>query len=90
MTKLLPDQHGHNRHQRFVVQLADGKLVTAIYNLGMCPRVPVAVGDVVAIAGEFIWSQQRPLMHWLHYDPSGKRPPGFVEHKGVRYCSQAR
>ena len=88
VVKLLPDQRINQPHQRFVVELSDGKLVTAIYNLAMCPRVPVAVGDVVTLAGDFIWSQQRPIIHWLHHDPEGKRPAGFVELKGRRYCDK--
>lgn len=90
VVKLLPDDRGGKRHQRFVVQMANGQLVTAIYNLDVCPRVPVAVGDVVALGGEFIWSQQRPLIHWLHHDPDGARPNGYVEHKGIRYCYQSK
>jgi hypothetical protein len=88
VVKLLPDDREGRPHQKFVVELADGKLMTAIYNLDMCPRVPVAVGDIVGLAGDFIWSQQRPIMHWLHHDPSGKRPTGFVELEGRRYCDK--
>ena len=89
VTQVLQDESSQNSgltHQRFVVRLSNGNEMEAVYNLDMCPRVPVNVGDVVAIGGQFIWTNQGGLIHWLHHDPKGLRPDGYVMVNGTYYC----
>ncbi len=85
--QILPDDRQGREHQKFVVRLSDGSKVTAVYNLDMCERVPVKIGDQVGLAGQFIWTKQGGLVHWLHHDPSGRRPDGYVLHEGKSYCN---
>jgi hypothetical protein len=84
----LPEDDKGLRHQKFVVQLSNGSKMLAVYNLDMgnCQKIPLQVGDKVAMGGEFKWTSQGALLHWLHYDPEHRRPDGFVQLNGVDYC----
>lgn len=84
--KVLPDDTNGNEHQKWMVRLSNGKTMQAVYNSDMCPRVPIQVGDVVAMGGQFIWTNQGALLHWLHKDPRGDRPDGYVYVNGKYYC----
>lgn len=86
VVKLLPDDRNGLQHQKWVVRLSNGQTMQAVYNLDMCEYVPLKVGDVVAMGGQFIWTNQGALLHWLHYDPRQKRPDGYVELNGKVYC----
>ncbi len=86
VTKILPDDTSGLQHQKWVVRLSNGKTMQAVYNSDMCPRVPVKVGDVVAMGGQFIWTNDGGLLHWLHHDPRGRRPDGYVFVNGQYYC----
>lgn len=86
VTKVLPDDNNGLKHQKWVVRLSNGKTMQAVYNSDMCPRVPVKVGDVVAMGGMFLWTNTGALLHWLHHDPRGNRPDGYVFVNGKYYC----
>lgn len=86
VVKLLPDDRNGLQHQKWVVRLSNGKTMQAVYNLDMCEYVPLKVGDVVAMGGQFIWTNQGALLHWLHYDPRQRRSDGYVELNGKVYC----
>jgi hypothetical protein len=58
----------------------------AVYNLDMCERVPLKVGDIISMGGQFIWTNQGALLHWLHFDPRQNRRDGYVELNGKVYC----
>lgn len=88
VVRVLPDDNQGLTHQKFIVKLSSGKMVVAVYNTDMCERVPVKVGDVVGLGGNFIWTNQGGLIHWLHKDPSNRRPDGYVELNGKKYCFQ--
>lgn len=86
VTKVLPDDNNGLKHQKWVVRLTNGTTLQAVYNSDMCPRVPIKVGDVIAMGGMFIWTNSGPMLHWLHHDPRGNRPDGYVYVKGNFYC----
>ncbi|WP_155723962.1 DUF3465 domain-containing protein [Bdellovibrio bacteriovorus] len=86
VVKVLPDDNQGLAHQKWTVRLSNGKNMQAVYNSDMCPRVPVKVGDVIAMGGQFIWTNKGGLLHWLHHDPRGKRPDGYVYVNGKFYC----
>lgn len=90
VTKVLPDDTKGLAHQKFQVRLTNGVEIQAVYNLDMCPRVPVKVGDTVSIGGMFLWLGKHGMIHWLHHDPKGKRPAGYVELNGKFYCKDWR
>lgn len=86
VVKVLPDDRNGAAHQKWVVRLSNGKTMNAVYNSDMCPRVPVKVGDIVAMGGQFLWTNSGPLLHWLHGDPRSRRSDGYVYLKGTYYC----
>jgi hypothetical protein len=88
VTKLLPDDSSGLRHQKWVVRLSNGQQLQAVYNLDMCPRVSLKVGDRIAMGGQFVWTNQGGLLHWLHRDPRGNRPDGYVFANGKFYCDK--
>lgn len=92
VVETLPDDRQGLQHQKFVVQLTSGATMLAVYNLDMegCTYIPVKKGDRVAMGGEFKWTSQGALLHWLHYDPSQRRPDGYVQLNGVDYCRSGR
>ncbi|WP_374029869.1 DUF3465 domain-containing protein [Bdellovibrio bacteriovorus] len=86
VVSVLPDDTNGREHQKWTVRLSNGKTMQAVYNLDMCPRVPLKKGDVIAMGGEFVWTQRGGLLHWLHKDPRGNRPAGYVYVNGNYYC----
>jgi hypothetical protein len=86
VVKLLPDDNNGLQHQKWVVRLSNGATMQAVYNTDMCDRVPLKVGDVVAMGGQFVWTNQGALLHWLHFDPRNNRPDGYVSVNGKDYC----
>lgn len=88
--RTLADDNNGLRHQKWVVQLSNGSSMMAVYNLDMCERVALKVGDHVAMGGQFVWTNQGALLHWLHYDPRKTRPDGYVEVNGKVYCGGDR
>lgn len=83
--QVLPDDTQGLRHQKWIVQLANGTQLLSVYNISICERVPVRVGDTVAMGGQYIWDKGGGLIHWIHEDPRHNRPDGYVEINGVRY-----
>lgn len=88
VVKVLPDDTTGLEHQKWVVRLSDGQNIEAVYNTDMCPHVPIQVGDIVAMGGMFLWTNQGGLIHWLHHDPRGNRPDGYVMVNGTYYCKE--
>jgi hypothetical protein len=88
VTKVLPEDNDGLRHQKWMVRLSNGASLQAVYNSDMCPHVPIREGDVVAMGGMFLWTNQGPMIHWLHHDPRGHRPDGYVKVNGKFYCKE--
>jgi hypothetical protein len=89
VVEILPDDTQGLEHQKWIVRLSSGQKVLAVYNSDMCPRVPVKVGDTVGMGGQFIWSRRDgAILHWLHHDPKGNRPDGYVYLNGEFYCKE--
>lgn len=89
VTKVLPDDDYGRKHQKWMVRLTNGEVMQAVYNSDMCPEVPVKVGDVIAMGGMFLWTSSGPMLHWLHHDPRGTRPDGYVYVNGKYYCKDS-
>lgn len=86
VTRLLPDDNQGLKHQKFMVQTSNGQSVMIVYNTDLCPKVPARVGDKVSVGGEYIYNRQGGLVHWTHYDPSRRRPSGYIGHGTTAYC----
>jgi hypothetical protein len=85
--RVLSDQDGPSGpHERFVVRLPDvGMTVLVEHNLSIAPRVPVVVGELVVVHGEYIWNSQGGLVHFTHHDADRSHEGGYIVYGGRRY-----
>jgi hypothetical protein len=86
VSRIFADDNRGSRHQRFVVELADGHTLLIAHNIDLAPRVDnLEVGDEVSLFGEYEWNDKGGVMHWTHHDPANKHPHGWIRHKGKLY-----
>lgn len=85
--RVLSDQDGPSGpHERFIVRLPDmGLTVLVEHNLSIAPRVPVVVGELIVVHGEYVWNAQGGLLHFTHHDPGRSHEGGYVVYGGRRY-----
>lgn len=77
----------HAVHEAFDVRADDGRSLEVVDNVALAPRVPVVVGDRVAICGELVPDAKLgPIVHWTHHDPAHVHPDGYIELDGRRYA----
>jgi Protein of unknown function (DUF3465) len=81
---LLPDSNGPDGpHEDFDVSVA-GHTVEIDHNLTLAPRVPVVVGDVIDIHGQFEPDPGDPVIHYTHH-ATGSHPGGWIKLHGHKY-----
>lgn len=78
VTAILPDDNQGLPHQKWEAELSNGSVIMIVYNSNMGDQVPVQIGAKFSVGGEFIWTQDGGLVHWVHADPKKRRPDGFV------------
>jgi hypothetical protein len=79
VVKLLADDREGSPHQRILVRVAGGGTVLIAHNLELAPRVaPLAVGDTLEFAGDFVWNEKGGVVHWTHPDPRGRHRAGWL------------
>ena len=71
VVRLLPDESGQYRHQRFIVRCPGGLTVLVVNDISIGQRVPVAPRTSVGIRGQYVWNAQGGLVHFTHHDPAG-------------------
>lgn len=84
--RLLEDDNDGSRHQRFIIEMADGHTLLVAHNIDIAPRIhSLKVGDEVTIYGEYEWNVEGGVMHWTHHDPDNRHPHGWIRHQGQLY-----
>ncbi len=84
--KLLRDDLEGSRHQRFLIQLANGQTILIAHNIDLAPRIDdLQKGDIVTVYGEYEWNNKGGVIHWTHHDPAKRHIGGWIEHNGNRY-----
>jgi hypothetical protein len=79
VVRLLPDDRDGSPHQRILLRVAGGGTVLVAHNLALAPRVaPLALGDRLEFAGDYVWNDKGGLVHWTHPDPQGRHRAGFL------------
>jgi hypothetical protein len=71
--------------QAFVIRLQNGQDLLILHDLGEADRVPIAVGDIVQVRGEYDWSETGGIMRHTYRDHSMARRHGWIEYKAIRY-----
>ena len=70
----------------FIVELGSGPTVLISPNIDLAPRIDsLAVGDRVAVRGQYEWNERGGVVHWTHRDPDGRRLGGWIKHDGRTY-----
>jgi hypothetical protein len=79
----------HAWHESFPIVTEHGLRIDVIDNVDLAPRVPVARGDVVVVAGQFIPTHAAGgIIHDTHHCPGpGWHRGGWVEWHGKRFES---
>jgi Protein of unknown function (DUF3465) len=84
--RILSDDNEGSRHQRFILELSSGQTLLMSHNIDLAPRIPgLRKGDKVSFRGEYDWNREGGVIHWTHHDPDGRRPGGWLKHKGTTY-----
>ncbi len=83
--RLLPDDRDGDQHQRFIVDVGDGRTLLVAHNIDIAPKVPVSLGDRVTLRGVYEWNELGGLLHWTHRDPLGEESGGYVQHRRKDY-----
>lgn len=83
--KNLKDDTEGDRHQKFLLQVANDLTLLVSHNIDVAERVPVREGDTVKVQGEYVWNNRGGVIHWTHHDPKGRKAGGWIEVNGKRY-----
>ena len=84
VTRILHDLPGTRLHQRFVVACASGQTLLIVNDVSIGQRVPVRLGDRVAVRGQFVWNSEGGLIHFTHRDDAGG-VGGWIYDRGKVY-----
>lgn len=86
VSRLLPDDNDGSRHQKFIIQTAQGQTVLIAHNIDLAPRIPaLQVGDIIEFYGEYEWNEKGGVIHWTHHDPANRHAHGWLKHNGAVY-----
>ncbi len=83
---VLPDDNNGDRHQRFIIRLANAQTLLVAHNIDQAPRVSnLKVGDQLYIYGEYEWSNKGGTLHWTHRDRNRRHVDGWIQKNGVTF-----
>lgn len=84
--KVLKDDTEGSRHQRFILDVDEGKTLLVAHNIDLAPRLPnLQTADNVSFCGQYENNARGGVIHWTHRDPAGRHANGWLEYKGQRY-----
>ena len=85
ISRILKDDLKGDRHQKFILKLANGHTVLVAHNIDLATKVPLKQNDSVLIRARYEWSKQGGVLHWTHRDPRMHIEGGWIQHKGKKY-----
>ena len=84
--KVLPDDRDGSRHQRFILDVGQGKTLLVAHNIDLAERLKgIREGDVVEYLGEYEYNNRGGVLHWTHHDPAGRHMNGWLKHANQTY-----
>jgi len=84
VSMLEPDSNGrHGPHERFALEVA-GTAVEVDHNLTLAPRVPLRLGELVTVHGQFEPDPGHPVIHDTHH-ATGSHEAGWIRADGHQY-----
>jgi hypothetical protein len=74
-------------HEGFLLKLDQqcDLLVRVETNVDITGPVPLEMGEIVTVKGQFEDDASGGVIHWTHHDPSGRHVSGYVEADGKLY-----
>ncbi len=86
VSRILSDDVSGDRHQRWILTLANRQTLLVAHNIDIAPRIPnLQVGKVCYAQGIYEGNDEGGVVHWTHKDPSGSHPAGWIQYLGSRY-----
>ena len=85
VVRLLSDDHDGSRHQRFVLDCGHRRTLLVAHNVELVERIPMGLGDRIALRGMYEWNDLGGLVHWTHHDPMGIEDGGYIRFRGKTY-----
>jgi len=86
VSRILPDDIDGSKHQKFIVQLANGQTLLLAHNIDLAPRInDLSEGNPISFYGEYEWNPKGGIVHWTHHDPDGQHVAGWIKHNGNLY-----
>jgi Protein of unknown function (DUF3465) len=86
VVRLLSDDVNGDRHQRFILRLANRQTLLIAHNIDVAPRiVGLKQGDRIVFYGQYEWNSKGGLIHWTHHDPDGSHINGWLRFRGMIY-----
>lgn len=84
--KVLADDNEGSRHQRFILELANGQTLLIVHNIDIAERLPnLQKGDEVSFAGDYVYNNEGGLIHWTHRTTKGNHKDGYLMYQGKIY-----
>lgn len=83
ITEIKKEDHSGLAHQKYNMKVDKDITLQIVSNLEF-GRIPLVVGKVTTVCGEFIRVGQG-MVHWTHFDPHGPHADGYTVMDGVLY-----
>lgn len=83
ITEIKKEDHSGLAHQKYEMKVDKDITLQIVSNLEF-GRIPLALGKVATVCGEFLRVGQG-MVHWTHFDPHGPHADGFTVMDGVLY-----
>jgi hypothetical protein len=81
--RLLSDDINGDRHQRFILRLANKQTLLIAHNIDIAPRLTgLKKNDTVVFYGLYEWNSKGGVIHWTHHDPDGLHINGWLRFRG--------
>lgn len=83
ITEIKKEDHSGLAHQKYDMKVDKDITLQIVSNLEF-GRIPLVVGKVTTVCGEFLRVGQG-MVHWTHFDPHGPHADGYTIVDGVLY-----
>lgn len=86
IVNVLQDDLKGARHQRFIVQVAQGNTILIAHNIDLAPRIDtIKKGEKISFYGVYEWNTKGGVVHWTHHDPKRRHIDGWLKYHGKIY-----
>lgn len=78
VNKILADDLDRTPHQKFILSTQMNQTLEIVTNLDHMPKIDIATGDYMEVAGIYVWNKFGGLIHITHHDHFGNHPSGWI------------